>query len=97
LAPPNQKPCKHLSPPHACHMSRSSHPPWSDHPNNIRIHINITSYLFFKHFWLNFLCILYTGVHVHTRPVSPGFVQQIMPNVYNKLDTWMVICLTATT
>jgi hypothetical protein len=27
-------PCKHLSPPRACHMSRPPHPPWFNHPNN---------------------------------------------------------------
>jgi hypothetical protein len=44
------KPCKHLLPTHACHMSRPSHPPQFNHPNNIRRRIQ------FMKLWLcNFL------------------------------------------
>jgi hypothetical protein len=44
------KPCKHLLPTHACHMSSPSHPPQFNHPNNIRRRIK------FMKLWLcNFL------------------------------------------
>jgi hypothetical protein len=36
--------------------------------------------------------------NIHSRPVSPGIVQQIMPNlfIYDTLDTWSIVRLTAT-
>jgi len=34
----------------------------------------------------------------HATPISPGNVQQIMPTLctYGSLDTWTIVCLTAT-
>jgi hypothetical protein len=44
------------------------------------------------------LILLCTKVYVHARPVSPGIAQQVMPAVYTSgsLDTWTIVCLTAT-
>jgi hypothetical protein len=39
------KPCKHLSPPHACHMSHPPQPPWFNHPNNIRWRIQAAKFI----------------------------------------------------
>jgi hypothetical protein len=36
FGPPNQNPVNTSPLPHACHMSRPPHPPWFNHPNNIR-------------------------------------------------------------
>jgi hypothetical protein len=37
------KPCKPLR--HACHMSRPLHPPWFNHPNNIRWRIQAVNFI----------------------------------------------------
>jgi len=36
FGPPNQNPVNTSPLPHACHMSRSPHSPWFNHPKNIR-------------------------------------------------------------
>jgi hypothetical protein len=36
FGPPNQNPINTSPLPHACHIPRPSHPPWFNHPNNIR-------------------------------------------------------------
>jgi hypothetical protein len=46
FGPPNQNPVNTSPLPHACHMSSLPHPPWLNHPNNIRSLKNITN----KHF-----------------------------------------------
>jgi hypothetical protein len=45
LRVPQPKPCKHLSHPHACYMSRLSHPPWFSHPNNISWRIQALKFI----------------------------------------------------
>jgi hypothetical protein len=51
-----------------------------------------------SYFWRPVRKLLDTLSYIHARPVSPGIVQQIMPTVYTSgsLDTWMIVCLTAT-
>jgi hypothetical protein len=41
LGLPNQNPVNTSPLPHACHMSRPPHPPWFNHPNNIRRRIQV--------------------------------------------------------
>jgi hypothetical protein len=36
FGPPNQNPVNTPPLPHVCHMSSPPHPPWFNHPNNIR-------------------------------------------------------------
>jgi hypothetical protein len=43
--PPNQNPVNTSPLPHACHMSRSPHPPWFNHPNNIRWRIQDVKFI----------------------------------------------------
>jgi len=56
----------------------------------------VYAYVHFELFvfnFFNFFAFYIQDVYVHTRPVSPGFVQQIMPDAYilpkdkDKLDT----------
>jgi len=44
------------------------------------------------------LIVYLQSFYIHTRPVTPGIAQQIMPNSYThvSLDASTVICLTAT-
>jgi hypothetical protein len=42
---PNQNPVNTPPLPHACHMSRSLHPPWFNHPNNIRWRIQAVKFI----------------------------------------------------
>jgi hypothetical protein len=42
---PQPKPCKHLFPPQECHVSRPSHPPWFNHPNNIMWRIQVMNFI----------------------------------------------------
>jgi hypothetical protein len=39
--PPNQNPVSTSPLPHACHMSSPPHPPWFNHPKNIRRRIQV--------------------------------------------------------
>jgi hypothetical protein len=41
--PPNQNPVNTSPLPHACHMSSPPHPPWFNHPNDIRWRIQLWS------------------------------------------------------
>jgi hypothetical protein len=42
---PNQKHVNTFPLPHACHMSRPPHPPWFNHPNNIRWRIQAMKFI----------------------------------------------------
>jgi hypothetical protein len=42
---PNQNPVNTSPLPHACHMSRPPHPPWFNHPNNIRWRIQAMKFI----------------------------------------------------
>jgi hypothetical protein len=42
---PNQNPVSTSPLPHACHMSLPSHPPWFNHPNNIRWRIQTVKFI----------------------------------------------------
>jgi hypothetical protein len=42
--------------PHACHMSRPPHPPWFNHPNNIRWRIQAVKFIIMQFYpWSIFL------------------------------------------
>jgi hypothetical protein len=45
LGPPNQNPVNTSPLPHARHMSRPPHPPWFNHPNNIRLRIQAVKFI----------------------------------------------------
>jgi hypothetical protein len=45
FGPPNRNPVNTSPLPHACHMSRPSHPPWFSHPNNIRWRIQAVKFI----------------------------------------------------
>jgi hypothetical protein len=45
FGPHNQNPVNTSPLPHACHMSRLPHPPWFNHPNNIRWRIEIMKFI----------------------------------------------------
>jgi hypothetical protein len=45
LWPLNQNPVNTSPLPYACHMSRPPHPPWFDHPNNIRWRIQAVKFI----------------------------------------------------
>jgi hypothetical protein len=45
FGPPNQNPVNTSPLPHACHMSRPPHPPWFNHPNNIRWRIQAVKFI----------------------------------------------------
>jgi hypothetical protein len=49
---------------------------------DIYIYLFVWSCLFFNVSVLTFFSFYIQNVYVHARPVSPGFVQQIMPNAY---------------
>jgi hypothetical protein len=42
---PNQNPVNTSPLPHACHTSRPPHPPWFNHPNNIRWRIQAMKFI----------------------------------------------------
>jgi hypothetical protein len=43
--PPNQNPVNTSPFPHACHMSSPPHPPWFNHPNNVRWRIQVMKFI----------------------------------------------------
>jgi hypothetical protein len=45
FGPPNQNPVNTSPLSHACHMSRPPHPPWFNHPNNIRLRIQAVKFI----------------------------------------------------
>jgi hypothetical protein len=45
FGPPNKNPVDISPLPHACHMTRPSHPPWFNHPNNIRWRIQVMKFI----------------------------------------------------
>jgi hypothetical protein len=45
FGPPNQNPLNISPLPHACHMSRPLHPPWFNHPRNIRWRIQAVKFI----------------------------------------------------
>jgi hypothetical protein len=45
FGPPNQNPVNTSPLPHAYHMSRPPHPPWFNHPNNIRRRIRALKFI----------------------------------------------------
>jgi hypothetical protein len=49
FGPPNQNPLNTSPLPHACHMSRPPHLPWSNHPNNIRWRIQAVKFIVMQH------------------------------------------------
>jgi hypothetical protein len=50
FGPPNQNPVNTSPFPHAYHMSRSPHPPWFNHPNNIRWRIQVMKFIIMQFF-----------------------------------------------
>jgi hypothetical protein len=45
FGPPNQNSANTSPLPHACHMSCPPHPPWFNHPNNIRWRIHVVKFI----------------------------------------------------
>jgi hypothetical protein len=48
FGPPNQNPVNTTPLRHACHMSRQPHPPWFNHPNNIRWRMQAMKFIIMK-------------------------------------------------
>jgi hypothetical protein len=46
--PSNQNPVNTSPLPHACHMSCLPHPPWFNHPNNIRLRIQAVKFIIMR-------------------------------------------------